>query len=150
MYAIRSAFSALPVVLGIIAAITLTVILCVKVLPAKYNGTFTKKPLQALHDYFNFKKLYLETILKVIFAFASIFCIANGILVATLGNLISVIDIIRFDYNFADVLGSVFRNFIMGVGIAVLMPIALRLVYEGILMFVLLVKNTIEINNKLK
>ena len=45
---------------------------------------------------------------------------------------------------------NLFTNFFGGIAIAVLGPIALRLVYEGIIMFILLVKNVIDINNKMK
>ena len=41
-------------------------------------------------------------------------------------------------------------NLVGGVVLAVAAPLALRLVYEIILMFILLVKNVIEINKKLK
>ena len=58
------------------------------------------------------------------------------------------------------VLGLIFKNKVYapfvfayafaGIGIAVLGPVVLRLVYEGFMMFIILVKNVVEINNKTK
>ncbi len=142
------------IVVGIIASVVLTIMLCLKVLPEKYSGTFEKKPLQFIHDYFNFKKLYLESVMKVLFTLASVLCIVCGLLMATVGNIFEVIDYIgtaiRYEY-FS--MGGLFRilasNLFGGLGIAVVSPIVLRLVYEGIIMFILLVKNVIDINKKL-
>ena len=141
-------------VIGVIASIVLTVFLCAKVLPEKYNGTFQKKILQTAHDYFNFKKLYIESVLKALFTFLSITCVVVGVLGATVGNFIqffgNIADAITYDYFGNWIWTSLFRNFFVGVGLAVLAPIVLRLVYEGTMMFILLVKNVISINNKLK
>ncbi len=141
-------------IIGGILSIVLTVLLCIKVLPAKFDGTFSKKILQTLHDYFNFKKLYLESILKVIFSFLSIACVVGGVLYASVGNVLQLINRIsialQYGYFGAWIWSSFFLNLICGVAIAVLGPIVLRLIYEGVMMFVLLVKNVIEINKKTK
>jgi hypothetical protein len=42
------------------------------------------------------------------------------------------------------------NNILIGLAITVLGPIALRLAYEMLMMFILLVKNVIDINGKLK
>ena len=142
------------IVVGIIASVVLTVMLCLKVLPEKFDGTFEKKSLQFVHDYFNFKKLYLESVLKILFTLASVLCIVCGLLMATVGNIFEVIDYIgtsiRYEYfSIEGLFRTLALNLFGGLGIAVLAPIALRLVYEGILMFILLVKNVIDINGKL-
>ncbi len=148
-------------IVGIVLSIVATVLLCIKVLPAKFDGTFGKKGLQNLHDYFNFKKLYLETILKVLFTFLSISSVVGGVLMATVGNILQVISSIsraaKYEYldyymeNFGEwALPQIGRNFLMGLAIAILAPIVLRLVYEAMIMFILLVKNVIDINNKIK
>ena len=51
--------SSVATVLGIISSIAVIVFLYVKVLPQKYNGKLENKYLQWMHNYFNFKKLYL-------------------------------------------------------------------------------------------
>ncbi len=137
-----------------VAAIVLTVFLCIKVLPAKFDGTFAKKPLQLAHDYFNFKKLYLEEVLKVLFTFLTVSCVIGGIAYGTIGNIFQFIGsfgrALSYGYQMSWLWGTLVTNFFIGVGVAVLGPIVLRLVYEGLLMFILLVKNVIEINNKMK
>lgn len=135
-------------------AIAATVLLFIKVLPAKYDGTFSKKILQNAHDYFNFKKFYLESIVKGLFTFLSIACVVGGALMATVGNTIWFISkLIQYaDYSFGT--SWIFRNYIINflgcIAIAVLGPIVLRLVHEGIMMFIILVKNVVEINKKMK
>ena len=141
--------------LAVSAAIALTVILCIKVLPAKYDGTFNKKMLQKVHNYFNFKSLYLESILKILFTFLTIACIAVGLFAATIGNgfqfIGNFIDAMEYNFRYSDWIWELlFYNFIGGIALAVIGPIALRLAYEAIMMFILLVKNVIEINGKLK
>lgn len=141
-------------ILGVIVAIAATVLLYIKVLPKKYDGTFSKKALQFVHDFFNFKKLYLEEVLKVIYTFASVSCVSVGVLVATLGNLVAFIDnittAIRYDYFGSYIITGLFVRLFIGLAVAVLGPIVLRLAYEGVMMFILLVKNVIDINKKVK
>lgn len=141
-------------VVGLIIAIVLSAILYLKVLPARFDGTFKKRGLQFLHDYFTFKELYLETVLKVVFTIASIAFITVGLLGATLGNIIDLFgnigEAFEFGYFGGWIWDAFVSNFFGGIIFAVAGPLALRLAYEIILMFVLLVKNVIEINNKLK
>ena len=154
--------STFTTVVSLLAAIAATVLLCIKVIPAKKDGTFQKPLMQKAHDFFNFKKLYVESILKVIYAFCTIFAFVSGILTAVLGNFIFLISRIIdwadmgeyarryvdgfWSDTFVDMLGIFFG----GILAAILIPVILRITYELVMMFVLLVKNTIEINNKLK
>ena len=43
-------------ILGIVAAVALTVFLYVKVMPRKYDGKLPNKFLQCIHNFINFKK----------------------------------------------------------------------------------------------
>lgn len=126
-------------ILGIVAAVALTVFLYIKVMPRKYDGKLPNKFLQFIHDFFHFKKLYLEEFLKGIYVLANACCICVGIFL-----LITVESYHGYYYSRTTWYGG------YGLLLIVLGPIALRLTYEGIMMFILLVKNTIEINNKLK
>ena len=45
--------------IGMIATVAAIVLLYVKVLPKKYDGKLDNKYLQWLHNYFNFKRLYI-------------------------------------------------------------------------------------------
>lgn len=149
-------------VLAALAAIALTVLLCIKVIPAKKDGTFQKPIMQQAHDFFNFKKLYVETILKVLYAFLTLFTFISGILTAVLGNLIFFVSRIidwadmgeyarRYADGFwSDTFSDMLGIFFGGILAAILIPVILRITYELFMMFILLVKNTIEINNKIK
>ena len=141
------------VLLGIVATIVAMVLLCIKVLPGSKDGTFSNKHLQKLHDYFNFKKLYIESVLKFIFTLATVTCVVMGVV----GLLMSVFDLLGgfvhlFDYGsgyFSYLMGNFVVSVLGSATIMVLGPIVLRLVYEGTMMLILLVKNVIEINNKI-
>ena len=130
-------------VLAAIASVVLTVLLYVKVMPRKLDGSFTNPLLQFIHDYFHFKKLYLEEVLKAIFTLATVACVVTGVVL-----LISYEEI----YHYSKYIGSYTTKestFLYGLGLLLGGPIALRLAYEGVMMFILLVKNVMEINNKL-
>ena len=130
-------------VLGAIAGIAATIFLYIKVLPKKLDGTFEKDIFQKLHDYFHFKHLYLEDVLKFIFVLATVVTVCAGAFLL-LGY--------EESYHYSSWSGSYTTRestFLYGLGLIVGGPISLRLVYEGMMMFILLVKNTIDINNKL-
>jgi hypothetical protein len=141
-------------VIGILVSIAATVLLFIKVLPAKFDGTFSKKIFQRIHDYFNFKKFYLESIIKGLFTFLSITCVVGGALTATVGNTIwfisQMINSARYGFGTDWIFSTYFTNFFICIGVAVLGPVVLRLVHEVIMMFIILVKNVVEINKKMK
>ena len=58
--------------------------------------------------------------------------------------------VIEYGMSFGYVISSFFAGVFGGIGIIIVGPIAVRLAYEGVMMFILLVKNVIEINNKMK
>ena len=121
-------------ILGGIAAVAVMIWLYAKVLPKKLDGTFEKEWHQKLHDFFHFKKLYLEEVLKFIYTLATVAVVCVGVFML-------------FGYTgwgrYKD------STFLYGLIMIVGGPISVRLAYEGIMMFILLVKNTMEINNKL-
>ncbi len=131
-------------VLSIILAIAATIVLLIMVIPEKKRESlpsFFKK----LHDVFNFKQLLIEKILKITYVFLTVLSILTGILMI----------IIQAPY-----MGIAYSNYgggnaaalslLYGLILIVIVPTAIRLIYEGMMMFILLVKNTIEINKKLK
>ena len=140
--------------LGIFIAIALTIVgmvfLYLKIIPKKFDGSFSNNFTQIIHDYFNFKKLYLESVLKFLFTLLTIACVASGlamIVTSFLGIFQNLGYLIEYDMPFASAFfGGVFG----GLATIVIGPILVRLVYEGMMMFILLVKNVIEINNKTK
>ena len=132
--------------LGPIAALVLVILLYVKVMPRKLNGTFNKPFLQFLHDFFHFKKLYLEEVLKFIFTLATLYCVVTGALL-----MISEREVYSYySYYYGNGSTRSESTFVEGVHMLVLGPVILRLAYELVMMLILLVKNVMEINNKLK
>lgn len=130
--------------LGSIAAVVLTVLLYIKVLPKKLDGSLNNKYLQFLHDFFHFKKLYLEEVLKAVFVLATVACVCVGVFLL-LGY--------EESYHYSYYSGSYTTRestFLYGLAVLIGGPISLRLAYEGIMMFILLVKNVMDINGKLK
>ena len=127
--------SSVATVLGIISSIAVIVFLYVKVLPQKYNGKLENKYLQWMHNYFNFKKLYLEDILKFIFVVGTVFCVCIGFFM-----MFSVTETYFGDQS----------NFGAGLSVLIVGPIIMRLLFEVQMMGILLVRNVMEINKKMK
>lgn len=122
------------IVLGVIAAIAAMVLLYWKVLPRKYNGKLENKFLQGMHDYFHFKKLYIEDIMKFLFTLATVLCVGIGFFM--------LFSVTRGFY-------TTHSNFLTGLLLMVLGPVVLRLSYEMVMMTILAVRNVIDINNKM-
>lgn len=111
-------------------AIAATVLAFVFIVPEK-----RREKLNAfgkfLHDTCNFKYLVVEKLLQALYIFSTALIILNG---------------------FFLLFQSVYGHWLGGYGILLMVvgPIVLRLLYELLMMVVLLVKNVIGINNKLK
>ena len=125
----------ISVVLAFLVALTLVIMLYVLVMPKKKNGTFSGKFSQWLHDYFRFKKLYIESVLRFFFAFCTIFMICFG-LFGTIAGIINNPD-------------NALQTLLSGLSIMILGPIVLRLFYELTMMLIMLVQNVMDINKKL-
>ncbi len=136
------AISGILSVLGILFAIAGTVLLYIFVLPAKKRAALPKF-FRILHDIFNFKSLLLELILKALYTFSTLACVFIGFF-----SLFSFETIPSYGYYYTST--EIVWTGWVGLIIMIFGPILVRLVYEGIMMMILLVKNTIEINNKLK
>ena len=140
--------------LFVVGVIVSMVLLYLKVLPKKLDGTFRGKLAQFLHDYFNFKKLYVESVLKFFFALVTVVCVVGGIvgiISAVLNFLVGIVSAVNYGgWYFQYVLQSLLISMLVSLALLVLGPVVIRLVYEFTMMFVLLVKNVIEINNKTK
>ena len=78
-----------------------------------------------LHDTCNFNYLLIEKILQALYIFLTVFAILMG-------------------------LYTLVHNFWVGLALMIIMPIAIRLIYEFLMMAVLLLKHVIMIDNKLK
>lgn len=116
-------------ILALLLAIVATVLAFIFIVPDKRRpklNAFGK----FLHDTCNFKYLLVEKILQALYIFATVFTILNGFFML-------------FKTSYGHWLGGI------GILTMILGPIAIRLVYELLMMIVLLLKNVISINNKL-
>lgn len=129
----------LPTTMLIIAgvlALVATVLAFIYVVPEKRReklGAFGK----FLHDTCNFKYLMVEKILQALYIFTTAAVIIFGVLM-----------LFRTEYNYWT--GD--RIWMGGYGLLIIIlgPIAIRLSYELMMMAILLLKNVISINRKLK
>jgi len=123
-----------------IATIFFTVLACKFIVPEHRRAKLNKLG-QFLHDVFNFKFLIVEKLLRFLYVLSTIACVCFGIC------MLLGISIYHSDYSdktYTDWYG------LYGLLIAIVGPFAVRLSYEVLLMGILLVKNVIQINKKLK
>lgn len=113
-------------IIALIAAAVLMILSFIFIIPAKKRD---KLPgfFRVVHDIFNFNGLIIEVLLKAAYIFATIFTILFSFLMIFTGDDVEV-------WLLSLVLG----------------PIAIRIAFEFIMMAVLLVKNVMSINQKLK
>jgi len=135
----------LPLIVGlsVIATIVAVILLYIKVLPE--NKRASLPPIgKFAADFFSFKELYLEKVMRFFYILGTVSCIVTGALM-----------LYGFEHSeYTSYYGYTRSNTTWyggyGIALAIVGPIVLRLAYEGVMMFILLVKNTIEINNKMK
>ena len=133
-------FTTLTFIIGfaIVLTIAATILLYIYVIPEKKRNSLPKIGV-ALQDIFTFKTLYIEKVLRFLYTIATVFCVIAGFLL--------LFGFVSYDYGY----GYSYTRWFGGYGILLMLlgPIAIRLTYEGVMMFILLVQNTIQINNKL-
>ena len=131
-----------------IFALALTIVVFVLVVPKAKRKGMTNPFLIFLHDLFNFNQLWLEKIFKFLYVLSTISCVAIGIpMIFWFEKTLKRVYIgSRFDYTYEDVYE--WRGYI-GILLVILGPIVVRIAFEAIMMFILLVKNTMEINKKM-
>lgn len=117
-----------------VAALVLTILAFIYIVPESKFSTLNDFG-KFLHNTFNFKYLILEKILKAFYVFSTISVVCVGF----------------FMLFYVDE-GYYSDEYYGGYGILLMLlgPIAVRIAYEFLMMAILLVKNVIEINGKLK
>lgn len=110
-------------VVALLLAIAGTILTYIFIMP-KNKAKDLNKYLLFVRDTFQFKTLWVEHIFKAMYVFTTIFIIAYGFCM-------------------------MFASFLTGLLMMVFGPIALRITYEMIMMFIILVKNVSDIRNKL-
>ena len=123
----------IAITIGSILAVVATVLAYIFIIPENKRAGLNKL-LQWVHDVCNFKLLYIEHILKALYILETAFCLIAGFLM-----LFSVIDA----YFFTVYIGWV------GLIVMIVGPIITRLIYEALMLAVLHLKATREINDKL-
>ena len=124
--------------LGFIFAISGVILLYAFILPEGKRPSL-KGFFKVLHDLLNVRHLLIEKVLKFLYVLNTMFCIFGGFFL-----LFSKIEI---DLGF---LGkSQTSTFYIGLVMILVGPIIIRLIHESTIMVILLVKNTMEINQKL-
>lgn len=125
---------------ALVATIVLTILAYKHIVPEKKRAGLNKLG-QFLSDVFNFKFLIIEKLLQFLYVLCTIACVCFGVCMI-LG--FSVYHSSYFNETYTEWYG------IYGILFAILGPIAVRLAYESLMLGLLLVKNVIQINKKLK
>ncbi len=126
-------------VIAVLATIVAIILLYRFIVPEK-RRPYLNKLGQFLHDVFNFKFLIVEKVMQFFYILATTFVVCYGV------SMILGIDVYRSAYY-----GSSTEWYgIYGILIAIVGPFAIRLAYELLMLFILLVKNVMQINKKLK
>lgn len=130
----------LSIVLIIAATLTVvaTVLLYIFVLPEKKRDSLPKIG-QIVHDILHFKSLFIEKIIRFFYVLTTVWCVLTGFLM-----LFGITTYESYYYSHTEWYGG------YGILLMILGPIALRVIFETIMMGILLVKNVMQINNKLK
>lgn len=133
----------LPVVLVIAATLTVvaTILLYIFVLPEKKRENLPKIG-QIVHDILHFKSLFIEKIIRFFYVITTVWCVLTGLFM-----LFGFESYTEYYYGYHS-----YTKWYGGYGLLLMIlgPIAVRIVYEAIMMGILLVKNVMQINNKLK
>ena len=127
-------------VIPVILAITATILAFIFIVPEKRRAAMGKFG-KFLHDTLNFKYLIVEKILQAFYIFATAFVILIGFFM--LFYVQEGYDSLY--YSSPDVWYGGYGLLTMILG-----PIVVRIFYEFFMMVILLIKNVIQINNKLK
>ena len=117
------------IVIGTILALIATILIFVMVLPEKKRESLNSF-FRGIADVFNFKSLLIEKVLKFSYTLLTIFTILMGFFMLFMK---------QYGQSMA----------LLGLLVIVLGPILIRVVYESFMMFILLLKNVIDINNKM-
>lgn len=119
-----SVASGIEIMIGFILAIVLVILICVFVLPDNKRKELSP-PLQWLHDQVNFRILWIEKILKIFYIISTCMFVCIG---------------------FFLLFG---RTFLIGLLLILIGIFGVRIVYEYLLLQILILKNTRQINEKL-
>ena len=130
-------------ILAVLATIVITILAYIFIIPEKKRPQLNKF-FRFCHDWLNMKSLIIEKIVRFFYVFTTVSVVCTGVFM-----LFYVQETYDYDYYY----GYIVRDQWMGwYGLLILAigPVLVRICYELAMMFLLLVKNVIQINNKLK
>ena len=127
------------IILSVLATIVATVLAYIYIIPEKKRAGLNNFG-KFLHDLLNFKFLIIEKILQFFYVLANAFALCFGFF---------MLFYVEERWSYYGGSSKEWRGWI-GLLIIILAPIAIRLTYELAMMGIMLVKNVIQINNKLK
>ena len=127
-------------IIALILTIIATILAFIFIVPDSKRARLNKFG-KFLHDTFNFKYLIIEKILQALYIFSTIFVILTGFCMLFYVQP-------GYSYGFYSTPSVWFGGY--GILLMLIGPIVIRLSYEFIMMTLLLIKNVIQINNKLK
>ncbi|MBQ7444606.1 MAG: hypothetical protein IJS71_01525 [Clostridia bacterium] len=113
-------------VLGFLTAMGGTVMAALFLIPDKKRAKL-KGFLKILADIATFRTLYIDKVIKILYVFSTLICICVGFFLLFTGTL-----------------------FLPGLLLMLLGPVVVRIMYELLSMYVILVNNVVELNNKKK
>lgn len=122
-------------VLAVILAVVGTVLVMVLVTPEKRRAKLPK-PLQVVADICNFKGLLLEYIVRAVYIFLTLLTVLSGFFTILTSPFVG---------SFGGFLSTAFGG-LMSIVFGVIL---IRVIFEFTMMFILLVKNVMQINNKM-
>lgn len=128
-YGFQSSLPAITII-SMILALGGTICLFILVMPEKVRA---KLPpfMKYVHDFFNFKVLWLEKILKFLYTLTTLFAVVCGLLLFIVGPF--------YD---SDLMVTGLLTMLLG-------PVLIRILYEAMMLFIILVRNSNQINRKL-
>ena len=129
----------LALFLGIVTTIILLILAYKFIVPEKRRAQLNKLG-QFLNDVFNFKFLIIEKIMRFLYVLATVSCVGVGVFM-----LLGITSYTSYS-------GTTYTTWygFYGLLLAIVGPFAVRLAFESIMLFLLLVKNVIQINKKLQ
>lgn len=121
-------------IIGGIMAFLATVACYIFIMPKSKDGRLNKF-FQFVHDFFSFKKLYIEAVLKFLYVLTTLASITIGF--------------IEFFYEIFHIGDDWYRvNLWPAILMMLVGPLVIRLAYEMLMLFIILVTNVIEMNNR--
>ena len=131
-------------ILGLVGGFIATILAFIFIIPESRLSQLNHPVLVFLHNLFNFKSLWIEKILKFFYTFLTITSVVYGFFKLFQVNEVRIWNYYTNNYTVEKEWAGYY-----GLAVMIVAPVIIRIAYELLMMTVLLVKNTIEINNKL-